>query len=282
MRKLGVALALALAACSGAPPLPKTPRGPRVLEIRGAVKHGPFALGSEDLRALPRRTVHGIDPASGKEGTWTGVAVEPLVTSRVELTRRADTVLARTASGAAVPIPLVVIRQLKPVLAYEADGKRLAAPALAWPTADAPGLATDPRAAAWWARDVVALELVQWQRTLGSALALLEGAPDGARRGAAAFADRCISCHRIRAAGGTTGPDLTAAASRMDATAFRALLRGHPGVPPPAGERDGGDVVADAWAFLGAIAASPPAEEQADAPGEDAPADRGGAGCRRR
>ena len=53
----------------------------------------------------------------------------------------------------AIPIPLTVIRQLKPVLADRADGTRLATKILAWPTEHQQGLATDPRAATWWARE---------------------------------------------------------------------------------------------------------------------------------
>ncbi len=277
MRKLALALAFALAACSAGPRLPKAAQGAPVLEVRGAVKQGPFALGRADLRALPRRTLRGMDPETGKTATFAGTAVAALVSDRVQLLRGADTSVARTADGAAIPIPLVEIRRLKPVLADEVDGTRLSTPVIAWPTLDAPGLATDPRAAGWWAKGVVAFEIVSWQRAFSSALATAEGAPDGARRGAAAFAERCISCHRVRGVGGTKGPELTAVTGRMRAEPFSALLADHPGAPPADGERSGSEVTAEVWSFLRAVAASTaaPPEDLAATRGDDFTADRG-------
>lgn len=277
MRKLAVLVASLFAACSGAPRLPKVSQGAPVLEVRGAVKRGPFALGRADLRALPRRTFRGIDPDTRTEANWSGASVAALVSDRVELARGADTAIARTADGAAIPIPLVVIRRLQPVVADEANGARLATSVIAWPTLDAPGLETDPRAAGWWAKDVVAFEIVEWQRAFAPALAMPEGAPDGARRGAAAFAERCISCHRVRGVGGLKGPELTGVTERMGPAPFQALLLDHPGTPPPNGERDGSELTEEVWSFLRAAAdaSSLPPADLADVRGGDATAERG-------
>ena len=167
MRKQTALLAaLLLAACSG-PRLPRSSRGEPVLEVRGAVKHGPFRLGRADLAALPRRKVRGQDPVPGRLATWEGPSLAALVIERVELTRGADVAVIRTSDRRAVPVPLSLVRQLKPVLADRADGEPLDAPVLAWPTEEQRGLDTDPRAHAWWARGVVALELVNGYATLG-------------------------------------------------------------------------------------------------------------------
>ncbi|HET8734397.1 MAG TPA: c-type cytochrome, partial [Anaeromyxobacteraceae bacterium] len=215
MRKQTALLAVLLAAACSGPQLPRSSRGAPVLEVRGAVKHGPFRLGRADLEALPRRTVRGRDPSTGRLAAWEGPELAALVVDRVELTRGADVVLVRTADRQAVPVPLALIRQLKPVLAERADGAPLPEPVVAWPTEEQRGLETDPRARAWWAHGVVALELVNGYATLGRAVAVPPGAPDGARLGADLFAARCIACHRLRSAGGEAGPDLTRVAERM-------------------------------------------------------------------
>lgn len=264
-------LALLLAAACSGPQLPRASSGEPVLEVRGAVKHGPFRLGRAELAALPRRAVRGRDPVTGRLAAWEGPSLAALVIERVELTRGADVVVIRTSDRRAVAVPLSLVRQLKPVLAERADGAPLDAPVVAWPTEEQRGLATDPRAHAWWTRGVVALELVNGFATLGRALAVPAGAPDGARLGADLFGARCLGCHRLRAAGGEAGPDLTRLAGRTTEEAFRAGLLGHPGWlerTPEQGEASAQQV----WAFLRAVdvaardgtpADEPPPEEAA-------------------
>ena len=272
MRKLGLLVLVAAAACSSRERLPRSAKGTPVLEVRGALKGGPYALGQADLERLPRLKVRGAEPRSGRLSEWEGASLVVLVSERVELKRGADTVLVRTADRAAIPVPLTVIRQLQPVLADRRDGERLAAGEIAWPTADQRGLATDPRASSWWAREVVALELVDWQRTFGPALSAPEGATDAARRGAGVYAESCISCHRVRGQGGERGPELTTVASRIEPQAFVALLPGHPGWK----ERRVRDAVdessAEVWAFLRAVASVP---APSPGPAEEVAAERG-------
>jgi hypothetical protein len=256
MRKLGFVLVL-LAACSGKSQLPRSSHGAPVVEVRGAVKNGPYALGRADLDRLPRLAVRGADPDSGREALWEGASAAELVSRRVELQKGADTVIVRTADRAAIPVPLTVIRQAKPVLADRADGVRLAGNVLAWPNLEQPGFDTDPRAAGWWARDVVAFELAEWQRAFGAALSTPDGAGDDARRGSSWYAERCISCHRMRGAGGERGPDLTTVAERLEQLPFAALLEKHPGWKTAAGEPPGEQSAGELWAFLRAVAVSP-------------------------
>jgi mono/diheme cytochrome c family protein len=252
MRKLALLPVLALAACSSRPRLPPSAQGTAIVEIRGAVKGGPFALGRADLDQLPRLGVDGVEPQTGKAASWEGTSVAALVSDRVELQRGADTVVVRTGDRTAVPVPLTVIRQLKPVLADRADGTRLATPVLAWPR-DL-GLATDPRAPAWWARDPIAFEVVDWQRTYGPALATPDGAADAARRGAGVYAESCISCHRMRGVGGERGPELTTVGSRLRAAAFAALLPGHPGWENRDTQGSGAEAATELWTFLRSVA----------------------------
>lgn len=252
MRKISVLL-LSLAACSGAPRLPKNASGSPALTVGGAVKGGPFSLGRPDLEKLPRRAVRGVDPATGREAVWEGASVDELVSKRVEAQRGADTVLVRTADRAAIAIPLTLILQNKAVLADHVDGVRTSN-VLAWPTADQRGIETDPRVALWWAHDVVALELVDSQRTFGPALATPDGAPEGARRGSTLFGDRCLACHRMRGVGGDRGPELTTVASRMRQGPFSALLDRHPGWRAARGDDPGAEGASDMWTFLHAVA----------------------------
>lgn len=266
MRKLGFFLLAALAACSSKERLPRAAQGTPVLEVRGAIKGGPHALGRADLEKIPRLKVRGVDPRSGRAAEWEGPSLAVLVSDRVELRRGADTVLVRTADHAAIPIPLTVVRQLRPVLADRMDGVRITPTELAWPTADQRGLATDPRAASWWARDVVALELVDWQRTLGPALAAPDGAGDEARRGAGVYAETCLSCHRVRGQGGERGPDLTTVTARLGAERFAELLASHPGWKDRRLRGGSEEAGAEVWAFLRAVStvpapAAPPPEE---------------------
>jgi mono/diheme cytochrome c family protein len=258
MRKLGLVVVL-LVACSGGPGLPRAAQGTPLLEVRGAVKEGPFALGRADLEKLPRRGVHGVDPVSRREALWEGTSVAEILSRRVELQKGADVAIVRTADRSAIPIPLTVIRQLKPVLADRADGTHLPSTVLAWPTLEQRGLETDPRAGLWWARDVVAFEIADWQKTFGAALATPDGAADGARRGSGWYGERCISCHRMRGVGGDRGPDLTSVASRIRPAPFAALLQKHPGWTGTGGDPPGEEGISELWAFLRAVAAAGPA-----------------------
>ena len=258
MRKLGRVVLLIAAACSGSGArLPKSAQGPAVLEVRGAVKNGPFSLGHADLEKLPQASVRGIDPATGAEAVWEGVPVAAIL-GRVELGRGADTVVVRTTDGSAIPIPLTVVRQFRPTFADRANGTRLPTRVLAWPTLEQRGIETDPRAGAWWARDIVALELVDWQRTYALALSTPEGAPDAARRGSAWYAERCVNCHRMRGAGGTRGPDLTTVAARLAPAPFETLLDKHPGwASITAGDAPGDRGLQELYSFLRAVSVAP-------------------------
>ncbi len=256
MRKLGLVVVM-LAACSGGPRLPRSAQGEPVVEVRGALKSGSYALGRADLEALPRLTIRGVEPGTNKETVWEGPSAAAIVSERVELAKGADTAVVRTAERAAIPIPLTVIRQMKPVLADRADGARLPRRILAWPTLERLGLDTDPRAAGWWAHDVVAFEIVDWQRTFAPALATPDGAADAARRGSAWYGERCISCHRLRGVGGERGPDLTTVAARLRPEPFATLLAHHAGWGESAREA-GAEGVTELWTFLTAVAAASP------------------------
>ncbi len=277
MRKSWIVLGLLLA-CANRGYLPTTAQGEKVLEVRGALKYGAYALGRGDLARLPRRTVRGVDPVTGRTATWEGVSVAALVIDRVELAKTgADTAIVRTADRAAIPIPLTVIRQWRPVLADRADGAPLAAPVLAWPTLEQRGIETDPRSEGWWAREVVAFELVDWQRALAPALAAPDGSPDAARRGSSLSADRCLRCHRMRGVGGERGPDLTTVAARLQPGPFAALLDHHPGWKVTEGDGPGPDGPQELWSFLRAMAAATtgarpdPVTAERAAPGATAP-----------
>ncbi|GAO02775.1 c-type cytochrome [Anaeromyxobacter sp. PSR-1] len=254
MRKPTVLL-LVLAACSSGPRLPHVTPSETEVEVRGAVKGGPYPLGRAELAALPQRSVRGLDPESGRAATWEGTALAALVSDRVERTRGADVVIVRTRDRRAVPVPLTLVRQLQPVLADRADGQPLPERVIAWPTFDQRGLETDPRARLWWARGVVALELANSFTTYGRALAVPDGAADGARLGADRFGARCIGCHRVRKAGGEAGPNLSRLTDRMTADALYARMRaGHPGWSD--GPEDPGPAAArQVWSFLRAVAA---------------------------
>ncbi|HEX9242568.1 MAG TPA: c-type cytochrome [Anaeromyxobacter sp.] len=272
MRKFGLLVAFAAAACSSKVLLPHSAQGEPVLEVRGAIREGPHSLGVADLERLPRLKVRGTDPRTGETTEWEGPSVAALVSDHVDLNRGADTAVIRTADGAAIPVPLTVIRTFRPVLADRAGGTRIGTAVVAWPTDAQRGLATDPRANAWWAREVVAFEIVSWQRTYGTALAPPEGAADAARRGADVYVESCIGCHQIRGAGGTKGPDLSTVAQRIRGEAFLGLLTRHPG----SSERQSRDTFdawqGEVWAFLGAMAALPPPEApQGEVTAEGAP-----------
>jgi mono/diheme cytochrome c family protein len=266
MRKAMLLALAALAACSShRSGLPRGSAADSVLEVRGAVKGGPFHLSASALRALPQANVLGQDPVTGQEASWQGVPLAVLVHDRVTRTKGADTVLVRTQDGAAVPIPIPIARSMKPVIANRADGAALAAMVLAWPNQEQIGLQTDPRQPLWWAHGVVALEIVDYQATLGRALVAPDGSPDAARVGAETFGARCVACHRLRGVGGQKGPDLTTVATRMSNDAFVRLLEKHPGWLQRGGETPGHEAAAELWAYLRAVAVAPRPEPR---PGE--------------
>jgi mono/diheme cytochrome c family protein len=228
-----------------------------VLEVRGAVKGGPFQLGAADLAALRQRTVRGADPASpaSAEARWAGVDLAALLADHLELTGDADTVVFRTADGMAVPVPISVIGQLLPVLADRADGQPLPERVVAWPSAAQPGMASDPRAPGWWARRVTALELVSGPRVLGRALHVPEAAYPGARAGAAIFGQRCLPCHRVQGGGGERGPELTRVTDRLALAELRRKLEAHPGWHIPGQAEPSPQAAAQLDAFLRTVAA---------------------------
>ena len=257
MRNPCFVVLLAVAACSSSGPrLPRAAHGEQVIEIRGALDGGPYVLGEEDLARLPRHSVRGVDPVTGREASWEGTPLALLVSDRVAPKKGTDTVIVRTANGEAIPIPLTVIRQLHPVLADRADGAPIAPRVVAWPNLEQAGLPTDPRQATWWARGPRALEFVYWQRTLGMALAAPPGAPDRARHGSGEYAARCVGCHRLRTAGGERGPDLTNVAGRLSYGRFREFMRGHPKPGDAGAEPPNPDASEDLWVFLRSVAAS--------------------------
>lgn len=155
-------------------------------------------------------------------------------------------------------MPLSVVRELRPVLAARADGDPLQGRLVAWPNLAHHGITSDPRAALWWARKVVALEYVAWAKVYGRALQLPEGAPVGALAGATAFGSRCLACHRIREAGGGTGPELTPGGQAPTAQKLASVLPGHPGWASRAAGAPSTELVSQLEAFLQTVARTPP------------------------
>jgi hypothetical protein len=251
-----VALAVA-AACAASPRLPASPSGPPLLAVRGQVRGGPFSLGRADLQRLPRAGFTARDPTTGRAERLEGISLRGLLSGWLEPAGGADTLLVITAAGVAVPLGPATLQQLDPILADRIDG----APAgltLAWPNLQRPGLAADPRAASWWARDVVALELVTWDRTWGRTFRAPPGAGDAARRGANQLLLRCAPCHRLGSAGGEAGPPLDGAAGRLGPAGLESALRRHPGWAERTGMElaTSGEVSADVAALLAAVEAS--------------------------
>ena len=275
-----------LAVLARSPPAPpgrgcRAPRaGSAVLEVRGAVKGGPFALGAAHLAALPRRTRARRGSGHRAARALGGTSLAALVLERVELTEGADTVLVRTADRQAVPIPLTLVRQLPP----------------------GPGGPRRRRAARERGAGVAHLE----QRGLASrsARAALVGArrggaragqlaahlrprsprprarPDGRGSARSVFGARCIACHRLRERGrrARPGPHPPGGAH------VGGGVPGAPGAPPGlAGARAGvrGGLARQVWAFLRAVesvadGSAPPDEpppesgrRQAASPGPD-------------
>jgi hypothetical protein len=258
MRKTTVAF-LALLACSS-PRLPKSAASDAVLTVRGAVKGGPYPLSRTQLDAMPRRAVRGVDPITGEESVFEGVQMATLF-QRVELEKGADAVIIHTEDKRAIPVPILLIRQLRPVIADRQDGHPMADLILAWPDAEQFGLVTDPRERAWWVRGVVAFEVVDSSRTVGRALAVPPGAVDAARQGAEVYAFLCIYCHRVRTAGGEKGPELTTVTDRIARDAFDRTVRGHPIFKEKHIDPPGQEALGDLWQFLHALATAAPREE---------------------
>ncbi len=263
-------LLLVAMACSVGTRLPRAPHGEAVLQVRGAVKGAPFHLAQADLDALKQGKARGIDPVTGRDATYQGVDLAALL-DRLDLTGGADTLLLRTGDGRAVPVPLQVIRALRPVLAGHAEGSALPARLVAWPNVAHHGVNSDPRAVLWWARDVVALELVSWARVMGPALHLPEGAPAGALAGATAFGTRCLACHRVRRTGGTAGPELARGGKVPGAVELAKVLPGHPGWASPGTAPPRPEVVSQLAAFLWTVARTPEEDEEAEQEPEKPP-----------
>ncbi|GEJ57479.1 c-type cytochrome [Anaeromyxobacter diazotrophicus] len=226
-----LALAVALLACSGGRPF--VTRGEPVVTFEGKVEKGPAVLGTTDLESLARRAFEAVPPG-GERVRFEGLALAPLLGDTLEVERGADTVVFRGEGGRAAAVPLVSVRQLKPVLADQAGDapigawRREAAPLqLAWPNLDAPGIDSDPRLRWWWLGGVRRVELVSWLATYGKALRVPPGASDAARLGADVLATSCLGCHRLHGAGGTRGPALGAGLVKGDPSAVTARLRLH-------------------------------------------------------
>ncbi len=279
MRKRRIALAVVLAAASCGPRLPGHPSGEAALTIDGQVKRGPFVLGRQDLAALPRRTFRAVDPSTGREAAYEGIALAPIFLERVETKKGADTAVVKTRDGRAEPVPLRLFQQYRPVLADHLDGAVLPGLVLAWPNVDQPGLDGDPRALALWGHDVLSLEVVAWETRYARPLRLPPGEADAARLGAETFVSRCIACHRARGVGGTAGPDLTGGGARLSPDAFARAVAGHRLAPvnrPDRGPSE--DAIRDIGAYLRALAAAPPLEEgeKPAAEADDRRRERGG------
>jgi hypothetical protein len=270
MRKRLVFVVVATLAACGGPRLPRDPTsGPPVVEVGGLAKDGPFRLGRADLAALPRRSFSAVDPATGAEAVYEGAAVAVVLADRVVTKKGADLLVVRTADQEAIPVPLWIVRQFRPILADSADGRPLDALVLAWPNVDQAGLETDPRALSWWARGVVGLDLADSERSFGRALRPPPGAGDAVRLGAEQVGHFCIACHAVRGAGGTRGPDVVRAAAALSPDAFarrvaghRLAPRAHPEVAPSL------ETIGNVQAFLRAVGAAQaagseePAEER--------------------
>jgi hypothetical protein len=241
---------------------------------------GAARFGSADLAQLPRLTIRGADPRGGAEATFAGVALQKLLGDALEVERGADLVVVSGKDGYEVAIPLSVLRQHRPVLADTVDGAPLAqarpssAPLLlAWPTAESPGLATDPRARWWWVDGVSKLEVRAWLGTYGRALRVPPGAAGEARPGAEAFQSDCMMCHRVRGTGGRRGPELTERLAAPEAQeAFAAAVRSHAKLPEAAPVAETSPAAVRAiGSFLRAVAISGAGLPQDEPPPEPTP-----------
>ena len=224
-------LAASLLACSSARQFPT--RGEPVVSFEGKVERGPHVVGTDDLKTLTRRAFKATTPSGGAPVRFEGLSIAPFLGDRIELKHEADLALFRGEGGMVAAVPLTSVRQLKPVLADTVDGapvsgwRKEAAPLqLAWPVEEWPGIESDPRLRWWWVGAVTKVELVSWNATYGKALRVPPGASDVARLGADVLGTSCMGCHRVRGAGGTRGPELTAALA-PEPTAFATALRDH-------------------------------------------------------
>jgi len=264
----GGAVAVVVAACGG-PQLPKVARGEVLVTVQGKVKYGPFSLGRADLEALPRTGFRAVDPVTGREARYDGVSLGQVLSEKIEGIEGADTVVVHTATKEALPLPPMVLRQYKPILADRIDGQPVPLQ-LAWPNLDQLGLQRDARAVLWWARKVESLELVAWDRSWGRALRPPPGASDGARLGGGQYALRCTPCHQLSKVGGASGPALDGAASRLGLAGFMAALKRHAVWQERLGtELSPGDQVAgQIHAFLAAV------DTAGEGQGDEGPAEK--------
>ncbi len=274
-----VALLLACAA-----PRPQPPRGAEVFRVDGDVENAPFVFGRDDLPQLERRSFESTRPVDARKlQRFEGVAVDAVLGEHTMAVRReADTAVVHGEGGVSVPVPLPVLRQLRPVLADHVDGEPTgsagAAPSLllAWPDRDHPGIETDPRLRWWWVTGVQRIELRSWIATYGRALRVPAGAPDAARHGADVIAAQCIGCHAVRGVGGARGPSLTEGEAPIDRLRHHAprladhlRMMGRSSAAPMLTST----MAADVATFLAAVhVAGPPRPEPADDQG-DLPAD---------
>jgi hypothetical protein len=227
-----VLLAAALVACAG--PRPRVPRGEVVVSFEGAVEHGPFRFGKDDLPGLPQRGFKAVSPLTGKEASFEGLSVAAVIADEMELSPGVDTAIFHGRDGYAAPVPIAALRQLRPVLAYRVNdapvgewSKEAAPLQLAWPNVDQPGIDSDPRMRWWWVGGVERVELRSWVATYGKALRVPQGSSDEARLGAEAISLSCIACHKVRGVGGTRGPELRSQAVQGDRGAFSETIRKH-------------------------------------------------------
>jgi hypothetical protein len=222
--------------CGGAR-LPTRRAGETVLTVEGQVLNGPYFLQRTDLAALPRAGFRARAPGAAATARYDGVALLPFLSTWVQPTEGADTVVFVTQDGLAMPLSGPLIRQYGPILADLVDGRPVP-PQLAWPNQDQRGLDADPRAAFWWTGPVMTLEVVAWDRTWGRAFRPPPGSSDAARLGAGQYVLRCGSCHRLHGVGGQRGPALDGAVQRLGLGPFVAAVTRHPGWP----ERVGADL----------------------------------------
>ena len=215
----------------------------------------------------------GVDPVTGREARWEGTPLALLVSDRVAPKKGADTVIVRTAEGTAVPIPLTVIRQRRPILADRADGvpigTRDRARGRTWSRRGSP---TIRARRSWWARGSRALEIVYWQRAPRDRA---RRARRRARRRAARLGRVRRALRRVppapRARADERGPDLTAVA---DAPVARTLPRAHGASSGPRRERPGAALGPTRARTSGcSCARSPPREDRRrGGPSDDAAA----------
>ena len=258
MRKVGLLLLCVAAACSSKPPrLPATPQGSALLEVRGAVKGGAHALGRADLEQLPRLKLSGAEPRTGRVTAWEGTSVAALVSDRVDLEEGRGHRHRPDRRPRRDPHPA---HGHPPAQAGPRGPRRRRAPR-------DPGARVAHRrserarrpiraSSAWWARDVVAFEIVEWRQTFGPALATPDGAADAARRGAGSLRGvlHRLPPHARRGRGARSRADdgrRAAAPGRRSSS----LLASHPGWTERPARDLAEDDAGELWTFLRAVAA---------------------------